>query len=202
MQVGKWLDMRGWLAGGSRQRSTSTREKRPRTLDYDGGDAAVCAAPAAPKAPRTAAAPAEDETEPWLRIPSGDYTPVRVKWSGDRCAVCSSEVDYDTDQLIHCHSCGIAVHQSCYGVRKLPRPEDKWICRACECVQRGEPRPRCAVCPIEGGALKPTTLPGVWCHVACMQACPACLHLRAAFGSALRPCVVCAGCRVCMARRP
>jgi hypothetical protein len=163
--------MRGWLAGGSRQRVVP-RDKRPRPSDIDsqplGGPAT--------KTPRV-----EEEQEPWERIRSGDFQVVRVKWSGDRCAVCSSEVDYDTDQLLHCHSCGIAVHQSCYGVRKLPRPEDKWICSACEAVHQGQPRPQCAVCPIDGGALKMTTLPGVWCHVACMQvsrtvsvACNAC----------------------------
>jgi hypothetical protein len=164
LQVGKWLDMKGWLAGGSRHRSL-LREKRSRPSDFDhSGPGGVVAPAGTVKAVRT-----DDEPEPWVRMRSGDFTAVRVKWSGDRCAVCSSEVDYDTDQLIHCHSCGIAVHQSCYGVRKLPRPEDKWVCCACECVQRGLPRPHCAVCPVDGGALKATTIPDIWCHVACMQ---------------------------------
>jgi PHD-like zinc-binding domain/PHD-finger len=173
MQVGKWLDMKGYAAGGSRQR-TIVREKRARPLaaagsdGFGGGAAAALALAPAPKVAKLD----PDEPDPWKRMVEGDFAPVRVKWSGDRCAVCSSEVDYDTDQLIHCHGCGIAVHQSCYGVRRLPRPEDKWVCRACERVQEGHPRPRCAVCPVDGGALKVTTLPGVWCHVTCMQARP------------------------------
>jgi hypothetical protein len=136
------------------------RDKRPRASDVESHP---LGAPAA-KTPRV-----DEDPEPWDRIQSGDFQVVRVKWSGDRCAVCSSEVDYDTDQLLHCHGCGIAVHQSCYGVRKLPRPEDKWICSACEAVHQGQPRPQCVVCPIDGGALKPTTLSGIWCHVACMH---------------------------------
>lgn len=32
--------------------------------------------------------------------------------------------------------------------------------------------PQCCVCPVMGGALKPTTIRGVWCHSACMQWIP------------------------------
>ena len=184
MQVGKWLDMRGWVAGGSRTKPV-LREKRPRATNsayqydsdmlqpahsgavphtYSLGHAHTHAPPAA-KIPKTD----PDEPLPWERMHHGGFAPVRVKWSGDRCAVCSSEVDYDTDQLIHCHSCGIAVHQSCYGVRPLPQQEDKWVCRACEHVHGGGRQPQCVACPVEGGALKPTTIRGMWCHLACMQ---------------------------------
>lgn len=169
MPVGKWLDMRGWVAKGSRQ-------GKPKILVGVTSAAVKTATPPQPKQPTPVAPkpPKEEGPPPWERMQQGDYEVIRVKWSGDRCAVCSSEVDYDTDQLLHCHGCGIAVHQSCYGVRDLPKMEDKWVCRACEAVLEGKPRPHCAVCPVEGGALKPTTLPGLWCHVACMQVhhCP------------------------------
>ena len=33
-------------------------------------------------------------------------------------------------------------------------------------------QPQCCLCPVEGGALKPTTIPGLWCHAACMQWIP------------------------------
>lgn len=169
MAVGKWLDLRGWVAKGSRQ-------GKPKVLL--GVTSTVAQPPAAPPQPKESAAaaapkpPKEEGPPPWERMQQGNFNAVAVKWSGDRCAVCSSEVDYDTDQLIHCHGCGVAVHQSCYGVRELPQMEDKWVCSACEAVLEGQPRPHCAVCPVEGGALKPTTLPGVWCHVACMQVRP------------------------------
>ena len=32
--------------------------------------------------------------------------------------------------------------------------------------------PQCCLCPIEGGALKPTTEPGLWCHATCMHWIP------------------------------
>ncbi len=57
---------------------------------------------------------------------------VQVRWAGDRCTVCDSDVDYDQDQLVSCDMCGITVHQSCYGVQELPGEDDMWLCRACE----------------------------------------------------------------------
>ncbi len=32
--------------------------------------------------------------------------------------------------------------------------------------------PQCCLCPVAGGALKPTTIDGVWCHATCMQWVP------------------------------
>lgn len=47
-----------------------------------------------------------------------------------------------------------------------------WLCRACELKEEGKPPPQCCLCPIAGGALKPTTIPGLWAHAACMQWIP------------------------------
>ena len=55
-----------------------------------------------------------------------------MRWAGDRCSVCDSDVDFDSDQLVSCDMCGITVHQSCYGVPELPGVDDMWLCRACE----------------------------------------------------------------------
>lgn len=33
-------------------------------------------------------------------------------------------------------------------------------------------QPQCCLCPVEGGALKPTTEPGLWCHATCLQWIP------------------------------
>lgn len=38
--------------------------------------------------------------------------------------------------------------------------------------EEGAPEPQCCLCPISGGALKPSTLPGMWCHATCMQWIP------------------------------
>lgn len=62
--------------------------------------------------------------------------------------------------------------QSCYGVPELPDQGDMWLCRACELKEEGKPAPQCCLCPVAGGALKPTTVPGLWCHAACLQWIP------------------------------
>ena len=64
---------------------------------------------------------------------------VQVRWAGDRCTVCDSDVDYDQDQLVSCDMCGITVHQSCYGVQELPGEDDMWLCRACELKVQAAP---------------------------------------------------------------
>jgi hypothetical protein len=53
----------------------------------------------------------------------------KVRWAGDRCAVCDSDVDYDCDRLVSCDGCGVCAHQSCYGVHELPELDDMWLCR-------------------------------------------------------------------------
>jgi hypothetical protein len=62
--------------------------------------------------------------------------------------------------------------QSCYGVPELPDQGDMWLCRACELKEEGKAAPQCCLCPVAGGALKPTTIPGLWCHAACLQWIP------------------------------
>ncbi|DBA76675.1 TPA: hypothetical protein ACH3X2_008711 [Trebouxia sp. C0005] len=153
MQVGKWLDQQGIDVKPSARPS---------------------AAPAA-----LPLLPAHKATEkllaavyaPWNDMDNGKHHPVKVRWAGDRCTVCDSDVDYDQDQLVSCDMCGITVHQSCYGVQELPGEDDMWLCRACELKDDSKP-PQCCLCPIEGGALKPTTEPGLWCHATCLQWIP------------------------------
>jgi len=99
------------------------------------------------------------------------FTPVRARWAKDHCSVCNLDYDYDFNQFITCTACGVTVHQFCYGVMKRPALDDVWLCRACENQKKGE-KAQCCVCPVEGGALKPTTIKGHWCHVACCQWIP------------------------------
>ena len=42
----------------------------------------------------------------------------------------------------------------------------------CHDMQDDSKPPQCCLCPIEGGALKPTTEPGLWCHATCLQWIP------------------------------
>ena len=102
-----------------------------------------------------------------------DYDVVKVSWSVDRCAVCDDERDFDYDQLITCEACAVTVHQSCYGVPDIPDDTVGWLCRACEHTGGAvSETPLCCLCPVEGGALKPTTIPSLWAHSACCQWIP------------------------------
>jgi NuA3 HAT complex component NTO1 len=125
-----------------------------------------------PKDAAIVAKPKKVPDGPWQKVHQKKFVPVKARWAKDYCSICDLGHDYEFDQFLTCTSCGITVHQSCYGVQELPALDDVWLCRACEKHEKGKKRPQCCVCPVEGGALKPTTLAGYWCHVACMQWLP------------------------------
>ncbi|CAH9092978.1 unnamed protein product [Cuscuta epithymum] len=91
------------------------------------------------------------------------YTPVNAKWTSERCAICRWVEDWDYNKIIICNRCQIAVHQECYGATDV-QDFASWVCRACETpdIER-----ECCLCPIKGGALKPTDLDNLWVHVSC-----------------------------------
>ncbi|MCO5590347.1 hypothetical protein L7F22_044316 [Adiantum nelumboides] len=93
----------------------------------------------------------------------GTYEPVFVNWTSERCAVCRWVEDYDYNKILVCNRCHIAVHEDCYGVR-ASEMGTTFVCRGCEIpdVER-----ECCLCPIKGGALKPSTIQGLWVHVYC-----------------------------------
>lgn len=96
---------------------------------------------------------------------------VEVRWQIDRCSVCDSDIDDASNQLIMCSDCKVVVHQHCYGVHVAP-DDVSWICRACEYKQIQGWRPRCRMCPVIGGALKPMDDGDSWCHLTCYQWLP------------------------------
>ncbi|KAJ8638789.1 hypothetical protein MRB53_015483 [Persea americana] len=91
------------------------------------------------------------------------YEPVQAKWTTERCAICRWVEDWDYNKIIICNRCQIAVHQECYGVRTV-RDFTSWVCRACETpdIERG-----CCLCPVKGGAMKPSNVEPLWVHVTC-----------------------------------
>ncbi|QBM89101.1 NuA3 HAT complex component NTO1 [Metschnikowia aff. pulcherrima] len=82
--------------------------------------------------------------------------------SEQRCAVCNDLECDNTNSIVYCDGCNIAVHQECYGVAFIP--EGLWFCRRCM-VNRGS-AVSCAFCPSKTGAFKQLDN-GMWSHVVC-----------------------------------
>ncbi|PNX96211.1 histone-lysine N-methyltransferase ATX4-like protein, partial [Trifolium pratense] len=91
------------------------------------------------------------------------YEPVCAKWTTERCAICRWVEDWDYNKIIICVRCQIAVHQECYGARHV-RDFTSWVCKACETPDITR---ECCLCPVKGGALKPTDIDPLWVHVTC-----------------------------------
>ncbi|KAL3688551.1 hypothetical protein R1sor_014860 [Riccia sorocarpa] len=102
-----------------------------------------------------------EELASCLQVP---YEPVLQTWTAERCAVCRWVEDYDYNKMIVCNRCQVCVHEECYGVRTSEITLGTWVCRACEVPEMER---QCCLCPVKGGALKPTTVDGYWVHVIC-----------------------------------
>ncbi|PKI76681.1 hypothetical protein CRG98_002990, partial [Punica granatum] len=93
----------------------------------------------------------------------GKYEPVSAKWTTERCAICRWVEDWDYNKIIICNRCQIAVHQECYGASNV-QDFTSWVCRACETP---DVKRECCLCPVQGGALKPSDVGNLWVHVTC-----------------------------------
>ncbi|KAM0876993.1 hypothetical protein ACQ4PT_035781 [Festuca glaucescens] len=90
---------------------------------------------------------------------------VHVNWKYlDYCNVCDMDEEYEDNLFLQCEKCRMMVHARCYG-KLEPLDGVLWLCNLC---RPGAPRlsPRCCLCPVTGGAMKPTT-DGHWAHLAC-----------------------------------
>ncbi|KAL5781988.1 hypothetical protein ACOSP7_007017 [Xanthoceras sorbifolium] len=97
-------------------------------------------------------------------LPAG-YRPVRVDWKDlDKCSVCHMDEEYENNLFLQCDKCRMMVHARCYGELE-PVDGVLWLCNLC-CPGAPESSPPCCLCPVIGGAMKPTT-DGRWAHLAC-----------------------------------
>ncbi|KAF5303425.1 hypothetical protein FQA39_LY09969 [Lamprigera yunnana] len=87
------------------------------------------------------------------------------------CCGCLGDQSDGINELIECDSCGITVHEACYGVSDSGStastdslsPTAPWFCEACKA---GVLKPACELCPNSGGIFKETDV-GKWVHLVC-----------------------------------
>ena len=93
--------------------------------------------------------------------------PLEVDDDEVSCAVCG-ESDHDESNLIVlCDNCPLAVHQMCYtGLSELPAADKPWLCEPCRLEVPPESR-SCVFCPVNGVGAFCQTADGSWAHVIC-----------------------------------
>jgi hypothetical protein len=82
------------------------------------------------------------------------------------CSVCGVIDPEPHNEMVFCDTCGVCVHQICYGVQHIPL--NGWKCNPCA-AGLNTLYMSCYFCPQIGGAMKPVKSPAMkhWAHVSC-----------------------------------
>ncbi|XP_047951127.1 bromodomain-containing protein 1 [Salvia hispanica] len=109
--------------------------------------------------------PPSDEDSAQIKLNAGEDAD-----DGIVCAVCDSTDGDPADPIVLCDGCDLMVHATCYGHPFTAGiPDGDWYCAQClhsQSEKNQPPPPSCCLCPVGGGALKPTT-DGRWAHLVC-----------------------------------
>jgi len=110
----------------------------------------------------------EEQSQPDIKFKAMDFARI--------CSVCLSNQSNEDDEIIECDSCGVTVHESCYGVNGEDAHDkvsvhsnlssestEPWFCEPCK---RSVHQPQCELCPNRGGIFKETDT-GRWVHMVC-----------------------------------
>ncbi|RHY65019.1 hypothetical protein DYB30_001094, partial [Aphanomyces astaci] len=104
---------------------------------------------------------------PFLDDVDGNVTTELQSFEDGTCVICMDGTSEESNPIIFCDKCDVAVHQRCYGVATIPKSD--FFCN--KCSVKGVVAPQCALCPHPHGALK-QTVEGHWVHVFCGLWCP------------------------------
>ena len=124
-------------------------ERCERYSDWPEGEAPVCPPLDPEELKRREACRVAKQT-----LPEG-IAPVDLKLPVSNCHVCGKVEDHVDNMLVQCDGCKMMVHMACYGIKSAPKGQ-LWLCNVCDLGLQACP-PACVVCPVVGGAMKPTT---------------------------------------------
>ena len=104
----------------------------------------------------------------YVSVPKGSSPAVDSALDDAVCEICSGGHSIEHDVLVACDGCNVTVHQSCFGIRKLPPGTQPWFCGLC--ARNGNQQNLsvvCFLCQQHVGAFKPMTIKGKFVHVQC-----------------------------------